>query len=353
MKNIKLTIGIPTWNRRKYLERLVDNTLNQIKKFNFNDIEILISDNASDDGTFELYKKKYAKEKKIRYHRNKINLKCKGNILKIIEKARGEFIWFLGDDDLIIKDKLPQIMNLISERKKIFLLNSISKDGKSFSFYKGLKEGSYNISINDSMFKRYLTSMGLLSNIIIPATYSKKIIKKYPKFSDIWPHLHIAILASIENNINFYLFNHAITDNTKNNNLVYTNIDHLKIFVEGYYDLIDTIEKQTGKNLSKLKYSGVSIEVFGESYIATTFSGNYRENMLYVFKLNKKVHSIKILFLSIPFIIPRFIRKFLFFITCVITRNKSLYDNKKESMQTYINSKSIRSVTSPDNYNQE
>ncbi|HHC1975330.1 TPA: glycosyltransferase family 2 protein, partial [Salmonella enterica] len=47
-----ISFCIPTYNRKEYLEELL-NSINNQEKFNL-DIEICISDNASNDGTEEM-----------------------------------------------------------------------------------------------------------------------------------------------------------------------------------------------------------------------------------------------------------------------------------------------------------
>jgi abequosyltransferase len=57
-----LSICIPTYNREKYLRRLLDSIVFQKEFIDTNDVEIVIADNASTDSTEELvneYTKKY------------------------------------------------------------------------------------------------------------------------------------------------------------------------------------------------------------------------------------------------------------------------------------------------------
>ena len=50
-----VTIGIPLYNEVKYIERTIRSALEQT----YTNIEVIISDNNSNDGTFELIKKKF------------------------------------------------------------------------------------------------------------------------------------------------------------------------------------------------------------------------------------------------------------------------------------------------------
>ena len=37
------------------------------------------------------------------------------NVLKVSLQAKGEFIWFLGDDDLVTKNSITYLLNLIKK----------------------------------------------------------------------------------------------------------------------------------------------------------------------------------------------------------------------------------------------
>ncbi|EDQ3425490.1 glycosyltransferase family 2 protein, partial [Salmonella enterica subsp. enterica serovar 4,[5],12:i:-] len=68
-----ISFCIPTYNRKEYLEELL-NSINNQEKFNL-DIEICISDNASTDGTEEMidvWRNNY--NFPIIYRRNSVNL---------------------------------------------------------------------------------------------------------------------------------------------------------------------------------------------------------------------------------------------------------------------------------------
>ena len=65
----KLTIAIPTYNRKDLLERCLNSIIPQMDK----DIEIFISDNASSDGTEEMVREKF-NYPFIRYRKNEENI---------------------------------------------------------------------------------------------------------------------------------------------------------------------------------------------------------------------------------------------------------------------------------------
>ena len=120
-----LSICIPTYNRPENLKNCLDSIAKQV----CTDFEVCISDNASKVDiakTIQPYKKKF----KIRFKRNKKNLGFAMNLLNVSLMARGKFIWFLGDDDLLTKNSLNFLTKLIKKNKKInfFWINSYYLD---------------------------------------------------------------------------------------------------------------------------------------------------------------------------------------------------------------------------------
>ena len=120
-----LSICIPTYNRPEHLK----NCLNSISKQNSKNFEVCISDNASKTNLVKIIKP-FKKKFKIRYKRNKKNLGFAMNVLNVSLMAKGKFIWFLGDDDLLINNSVKTLLKIIKKNKKInfFWINSYHLD---------------------------------------------------------------------------------------------------------------------------------------------------------------------------------------------------------------------------------
>lgn len=112
---MKLSICIPTYNRIKQLDNCLNSILiskSMVKDFDF---EVCVSDNGSNDDASKIVKK-YEKNIKIIYNKNKNNVGFALNAIKTVSMGKGEFAWIIGDDDLL----LP---NTLRDLKKIFLEN--------------------------------------------------------------------------------------------------------------------------------------------------------------------------------------------------------------------------------------
>lgn len=90
-----VSIGMPVYNGEKYICEALDTLLSQ----SHTDFELLISDNASTDGTGGICQQYAAKDGRIRYVRQAVNLGALANFTFVRDAARGEyFMWAAGDD---------------------------------------------------------------------------------------------------------------------------------------------------------------------------------------------------------------------------------------------------------------
>lgn len=127
-KNKLLSICIPTYNRAEFLRALLHSLIPQVKDLN-NEIEIIISDNASSDDTEQVVNE-FMQSGLIRYNKNEKNLLTAGNLMKLTtELAVGEYCWIIGDDDMINNGGLSAIIDIIKQNRNInfFFLNSYVK----------------------------------------------------------------------------------------------------------------------------------------------------------------------------------------------------------------------------------
>ncbi len=122
---MKLSICIPTYNRKKMLLELLESISEQINEDINKEIEIAVSDNNSDDGTQEAVLSFASGHPllNIVYHRNNENVGPDRNYVKAVEIASGEYAWIIGSDDRLRKDALVKVLNKISEGFDLYLAN--------------------------------------------------------------------------------------------------------------------------------------------------------------------------------------------------------------------------------------
>lgn len=116
---LKLSICIPTFNRAALLRETLLSLLPQMQE----EMEIVVSDNASTDGTDAMIAGLMVQYPCIAYHRWPQNMGADRNYLRAVEAARGEYCWLFGSDDLVEPGTVTQVFNLLNDHCDIYLFN--------------------------------------------------------------------------------------------------------------------------------------------------------------------------------------------------------------------------------------
>jgi hypothetical protein len=93
----RVSLGLPVHNGGELLESAIQSVLSQT----FRELELIISDNASDDGTESLCRRIADQDPRVRYYRSPTNIGAAANHNRVVELARGEYFKWVADDDLI------------------------------------------------------------------------------------------------------------------------------------------------------------------------------------------------------------------------------------------------------------
>lgn len=91
----KVTIGIPTRNRRDYLRAALASVFCQTYK----NLEVVVSDNCSSDGTFEEFS--VHPDDRLRFLRQSSDIGMVQNFNAVLNCASGDYFLLLSDDDLL------------------------------------------------------------------------------------------------------------------------------------------------------------------------------------------------------------------------------------------------------------
>jgi len=111
---------LPVFNGERFLCEVLDSLLAQ----SFSDFELRIADNASTDATAAICQKYAAKDPRIIYHRHTENLGVFNNAAWLCRQAKGEFLMFVGDDDVYEPDCLARYVERIRDREDVILVYS-------------------------------------------------------------------------------------------------------------------------------------------------------------------------------------------------------------------------------------
>ncbi len=116
----RVSIGLPVFNGAKYLAEALDSILAQT----YPDFELIISDNASTDGTEEICRAYAAKDGRIRYYRNEKNLGLARNFSRVFELSSGDYFKWAAHDDVIAPDFLMKCVEVLDQDSAVVLCHS-------------------------------------------------------------------------------------------------------------------------------------------------------------------------------------------------------------------------------------
>jgi glycosyltransferase involved in cell wall biosynthesis len=195
-KNKKLplvSIILNCYNSAKFLKK----SINSVIKQSYQNWELIIFDNCSNDNTkFEVLK--FKKYKKIKYFKSRklFNLYHARNLA--IEKAKGSLITFLDADDWWLKDKLKFQVRYLDNNKlsnvvysNLFLFFEKKNKIKLFS-----KKNLYNGDITQSLLDNF--KMPILTTMIRKKVFLKnKFDKQYNIIGDFDLFVRISLKEKI------------------------------------------------------------------------------------------------------------------------------------------------------------
>lgn len=168
--NPLLSIAIPTYNRAPFLDRCLESLLHQLSSCSYA-IEVLVSDNCSNDNTTDIVKKYQSRGCTITYVRNEENLGMDGNFASCIKQSKGKYIWLLGDDDYLKENALQRICEIIC--KKDYGLVHIDGSGSRYSYREKLFSSPGDFISEVNVFITFISGNIFSSKVLCQVDDSK------------------------------------------------------------------------------------------------------------------------------------------------------------------------------------
>ncbi|HEX5368938.1 MAG TPA: glycosyltransferase family A protein [Dehalococcoidia bacterium] len=130
-----VSIGLPVYNGEAFLKQ----TLDSIQAQTFEDYELIISDNGSDDATEEICRDSAALDRRIHYYRSPVNLGASKNFNRVFQLSRAPYFKWAADDDVIAPEFLERCLAVLEDNPKVALVypksDCIDKDGTTLGDY--------------------------------------------------------------------------------------------------------------------------------------------------------------------------------------------------------------------------
>jgi glycosyltransferase involved in cell wall biosynthesis len=115
-----VSIGLPIYNEEEHLAQALDSLLGQ----DYDNIEVIISDNASTDATPRICAEYAGRDARVRYHRNETNIGGINNFNRVFELAQGEFFMWAAGHDVRHPTQVSRCLEVLSQDSSIVLCYS-------------------------------------------------------------------------------------------------------------------------------------------------------------------------------------------------------------------------------------
>jgi glycosyltransferase involved in cell wall biosynthesis len=201
-QNRKLvSIAIATYNGEKYLTEQLDSIFGQTYK----NIEVIVSDDHSTDGTVGILRK-YSEKFGLKFDINEKNIGVVKNFENAVSKCTGEYILLSDQDDIWMPDKIETLLAGIGNFSLIYsdgyILNSGDRNHeKKISQQKWIKPFGIDSSNNDLYKYLIFNSFILGSSLMFKRELLNSALPFYESYRnhDWW----LAICADNENGIKY------------------------------------------------------------------------------------------------------------------------------------------------------
>jgi len=125
-----VSILVPTYNGERFLRPALRSALEQ----SYRNIEVVVGDDASTDGTTGILTSVAAADPRVRVIRHEQNLGSFGNPIRLLQEARGEYVKFLLHDDVLASDCVRELVRGMQSSQEVTLAFSrrslINEDGR-------------------------------------------------------------------------------------------------------------------------------------------------------------------------------------------------------------------------------
>jgi len=119
----KITLGLLVYNGERYLGQTIDSLLSQT----YGDFELLVSDNASTDGTEGICRSYAAQDRRISYIRQRENIGAMGNFNYLASRATTDYFKWCAADDLIAPNFLATCIEFLESQPNFVLCQSSTR----------------------------------------------------------------------------------------------------------------------------------------------------------------------------------------------------------------------------------
>jgi glycosyltransferase involved in cell wall biosynthesis len=157
-----VSVFLPTYNQEDYIEEALNSALEQ----DYENIEIVVGDDHSQDGTWKIvseYEREYPDT--IVAFRNEENLGVTANCNEVLQRCSGEYVVFHAGDDVFLPGKISrQVDALEAEDGRVLCYHDIeefdTESGETLRYWNSGADGHDPVTGDTKKVARALVSQG-------------------------------------------------------------------------------------------------------------------------------------------------------------------------------------------------
>ena len=154
---------MPVYNGENYIVEAIESILSQ----SFSNFELIICDNTSTDRTEAICREYAAKDARIRYYRNDVNLGAAANYNRVFELSSGKYFKWATHDDMLASKFVEHCVDILESYPEVVLCYPrtilIDETGKTFGRYDD------NLNLRDPQahkrYRKFFAAQGLCNPV--------------------------------------------------------------------------------------------------------------------------------------------------------------------------------------------
>ncbi|MDO8344774.1 MAG: glycosyltransferase family A protein [Cellvibrio sp.] len=176
-ENPRFTVLIPTKDRADYLYH----TLRTCMAQDYDNLEIIVSDDGSSDRTMDVVLDAASKDSRIKYHNNELGVGMRDNFEYALGLAKPGYVIALGSDDGLLPNGIVGMldalraseMNMLSWAAPLYTYPGVNDDRGQLMLYHPKKDKIINSS---EFLARQVSHLNYLGDIESPMFYVKGVV---------------------------------------------------------------------------------------------------------------------------------------------------------------------------------
>jgi glycosyltransferase involved in cell wall biosynthesis len=186
-----VSVGMPVYNDSKYVRTALD----ALRAQTLTDFEVIISDNASTDGTRDICEEYVRLDKRFRYIRQPTNIGAPRNWNAVVHEARGEFFKWSSGNDYCAPEMLQRCVDALRADPTAVLCYGrtqiIDEADRQLDVYRG------DISIvDDRPSERFARSRNISMNNAQQGVVRRAVLMQ-TSLDRLYPHGDLALMSEL------------------------------------------------------------------------------------------------------------------------------------------------------------